>query len=180
MAQTKEERRLGKNQAARRYLSKPDKLAQHKKSKKKWASKPDNKIRLRARSREDKRRRRTDPDYREKARQASERHRNIPGNLEKARQASQKWRDNPEKKTYALSKRKAKLYGITQEQIYDMITAAGGRCCGCDRLEKLVVDHDHATRKVRGVLCNRCNLALGYAKDDPRTLRALASYLEKQ
>jgi len=43
----------------------------------------------------------------------------------------------------------------------------------------LHVDHDHDTGKVRGVLCNGCNLALGYVKDDPKILRGLIAYLER-
>lgn len=54
----------------------------------------------------------------------------------------------------------------------------GTACAACDSTEKLHVDHDHTTGKVRGLLCHGCNIALGMAKDNPRTLRNLASYLE--
>jgi hypothetical protein len=43
---------------------------------------------------------------------------------------------------------------------------------------RLSVDHDHATGKVRGLLCRRCNGLLGLAYDSPRTLRQAAEYLE--
>jgi hypothetical protein len=39
-------------------------------------------------------------------------------------------------------------------------------------------DHDHAIGLVRGILCQACNVALGYVKDDPARLRALANYVE--
>lgn len=42
---------------------------------------------------------------------------------------------------------------------------------------KLCVDHDHATGKVRGLLCNDCNLLIGYGKS-PDVLRAAAVYLD--
>jgi hypothetical protein len=51
-------------------------------------------------------------------------------------------------------------------------------CLSCrDVTEKLVVDHDHESGEVRGLLCGPCNLALGHAKDDPARLVALAKYL---
>ena len=40
-----------------------------------------------------------------------------------------------------------------------------------------VIDHDHATGKVRGTLCMTCNSMLGYAYDSPETLEAGANYL---
>jgi hypothetical protein len=40
-------------------------------------------------------------------------------------------------------------------------------------------DHDHATGRPRGWLCDRCNKVLGMVKDNPELLRILAAYLEK-
>ncbi len=67
--------------------------------------------------------------------------------------------------------RKAALkhsFGITVEQFDDLLAAQGGRCamCGSEtstgRYKTLAVDHDHATGRVRGLLCFRCNTGLGY------------------
>jgi hypothetical protein len=70
------------------------------------------------------------------------------------------------------------------------IAAEQGGCLGCGRTEPgakgWVLDHDHACcpgdqsciRCRRGVLCQWCNSALGYARDSPDTLRRLAAYLE--
>jgi hypothetical protein len=64
-----------------------------------------------------------------------------------------------------------------------MKDAQGGLCAICQREEavvgRLVIDHDHATGRVRRLLCNRCNLALGLLDDDPTRLEAAAAYLWK-
>jgi hypothetical protein len=53
-------------------------------------------------------------------------------------------------------------------------------CCPiCGGTKKLCMDHSHAAAEFRGWLCNDCNLALGYVKENPAILRALADYLEK-
>jgi hypothetical protein len=47
-----------------------------------------------------------------------------------------------------------------------------------DHTAKLMVDHCHATGKVRGLLCHNCNRALGLLKDDKSTIRRALEYLE--
>lgn len=59
-----------------------------------------------------------------------------------------------------------------------MEKAQGGRCAICRKRRTLVVDHDHVTRRVRGLLCLNCNVMLGHAKDDPKILTAGAAYLK--
>lgn len=75
------------------------------------------------------------------------------------------------------------MYGITQEQLAEMVAAQGGVCkiCGDPPPEgkPLVVDHDHETGAIRGALCGNCNSGLGYFRDDPERLRAAIRYLEE-
>lgn len=89
-------------------------------------------------------------------------------------------RRNPRKRREALLRR----YGITLERFDEMYRAQGGRCAVCggsdsgdSRFDTLHVDHDHETGAVRGLLCGRCNRAIGMMKDDPDRLLAAASYL---
>jgi hypothetical protein len=74
-----------------------------------------------------------------------------------------------------------------------MVDTQGGRCAICGaaeaggRYNTWHIDHDHGCcdggsscgRCVRGLLCNKCNLALGYFMDDPARLRAALDYLER-
>ena len=75
-----------------------------------------------------------------------------------------------------------RLYNLTPEQYHDMLDAQDGKCAICQAPpngERLAVDHDHATGKVRGLLCRRCNQVLGQFEDRPQWLRAAADYLEE-
>lgn len=74
-------------------------------------------------------------------------------------------------------------YGITPEQADQMLVEQGGVCAICKTSEWTKagpsVDHCHTTGRVRAILCNRCNAAIGFAKEDPERLRAAAAYLEQ-
>ena len=70
-----------------------------------------------------------------------------------------------------------RLYNVTEEDIKKLLETEQCECCG-DTSGNYVVDHDHETEAVRGFLCNSCNKALGFAKDNPETLRNMANYLE--
>jgi hypothetical protein len=78
-------------------------------------------------------------------------------------------------------RRLQKRYGITTKERNRILRAQGYRCAGCRKKKTghWCTDHCHRTQKVRGVLCRPCNLALGFARDVPATLRRLATYLEK-
>lgn len=76
-----------------------------------------------------------------------------------------------------------RLYGINLEQYIDMFRAQGGVCAickeECKTKKSLSVDHDHNTGKVRGLLCNRCNRALGMFSDSPELLKRAANYISQ-
>jgi hypothetical protein len=50
-------------------------------------------------------------------------------------------------------------------------------CVICGSNESLVVDHDHKSGKIRGLLCNHCNRGLGHFRDDPDLLEFARIYL---
>jgi hypothetical protein len=77
------------------------------------------------------------------------------------------------------------LYGITEDEYASMMERQGNACAICRSSEwpgkgnRPHVDHDHATGKIRQLLCTRCNTGLGQFDDDPSRLRAAAEYLER-
>lgn len=73
-----------------------------------------------------------------------------------------------------------KRFGLTPNDYQDVLDEQGGGCAICGktaRVTTLAVDHDHKTGQVRGILCRRCNSALGLFNDDPEMLKEAARYL---
>lgn len=78
-------------------------------------------------------------------------------------------------------------YGLTLDQYDGMVAAQAGICFICGdtpdpngvrAASRLHVDHDHATGKVRGLLCNHCNRGLGAFRDRRDLLELAINYLK--
>ena len=72
-------------------------------------------------------------------------------------------------------------YGLTTDQYDQMWHAQGGACYlwgKKSRRQRLSVDHDHETMRVRGLLCSRCNRHLGTFEWSVDVLRRLIKYAE--
>ena len=96
---------------------------------------------------------------------------------------------HPEKVSHYSRQRKLCRYALTSEQYDALLTAQNGVCAICHKPERaklngtvksLAIDHDHATGKVRGLLCQKCNRGIGQFNDDPKLLRGAADYLEEK
>lgn len=124
------------------------------------------------------------------------RNRWAKNNPEKAKTIHKKWIDRnkeyikeymKEWRTKAVNSGKwrkydLKKYDLTPEEYDRILESQKCMCaiCGIDESKlkrRLFVDHDHATGKVRGLLCSNCNFVLGYAKDSKATLRNAIDYL---
>ncbi len=71
-------------------------------------------------------------------------------------------------------------YGLTQDQYQTMLDQQGGGCAICGDTSKLGVDYDHSTGQIRGLLCIKCDTALGMFMDDISLMQAACSYLQER
>lgn len=87
------------------------------------------------------------------------------------------------------------MYGITVEQYEEMLDKQDGKCAICKQFElrpkrmgkvtnglvatRLSVDHCHDTGRVRGLLCQRCNIAIGHLNHDRVLVMNAYNYLQE-
>ena len=77
-----------------------------------------------------------------------------------------------------------RTYNLTSQQLVEMLSRS---CEVCGVSDNLTIDHNHSCcnkrsscgKCVRGTVCQNCNRAMGQAKDNSKTLRMLADYLDK-
>ena len=72
---------------------------------------------------------------------------------------------------------------MTVEDYDALMEKQNGQCAICKTNELtfgrgLVVDHNHKTGQIRGLLCSHCNVILGHANDDTKVLASAIQYLE--
>ena len=102
-----------------------------------------------------------------------------------SKRRKEKRKANPEH--YSKIQRKKRLkqaYGISVEEYEALSKAQGHACAICNThrtvlKKKLVVDHCHATGKIRGLLCTRCNIGIGLFSDSTLLLHNADRYLKK-
>lgn len=72
-------------------------------------------------------------------------------------------------------------YNITLAEKKMLWKRQGFQCGICKKdipnFKDVRLDHDHKDKKVRGILCNDCNLLIGHAKDDVKILKSAVNYL---
>lgn len=73
-------------------------------------------------------------------------------------------------------------YGLTVEEFEALLLAQAGVCAICSQPSRsakpLCVDHCHVTGRVRGLLCQHCNTAIGMMEDSTDRLKKAIAYLE--
>src|SRR5581483_924500 len=84
-------------------------------------------------------------------------------------------------KDYWRNRDYLKSYGITLLEYEALVKQQRGLCAICQQPptgRRLAVDHNHTTRKIRALLCLKCNRGLGMFNDDPELLLKANAYLE--
>lgn len=109
-------------------------------------------------------------------------------NKEKALARVKKYRDNNPDKTKNWKLKDT--FGITLEEYKVMLEKQSGLCSIClkpetyldkrnGKIRSLSVDHNHATNKVRGLLCRSCNVGIGQFGDNIEVMKNAIKYLEE-
>lgn len=107
--------------------------------------------------------------------------------IQKERERQYRYRDTRKRwkranRDKVLANNRKYLYGLTEQEYQALHVAQAGKCaiCGVPESELkrgLHVDHCHTTGRVRGLLCDRCNVALGMFGDDAARMQRAALYL---
>jgi hypothetical protein len=83
-------------------------------------------------------------------------------------------------------------YNITSNQYMELFDIQNGLCAICgnpetrkntyqkDGIDRLSVDHNHETGKIRGLLCHRCNIGIGIFMDNEELLTKAINYLKER
>lgn len=109
---------------------------------------------------------------------AGKEYRKRPEVIKKNKKKSKEWYENNKEKIkdWELQNK----YGITIEQYNIMIKSQDNKCIICEKEDKLFVDHNHDTGKVRGLLCHFCNAGLGCFRDNINNLKQAIKYIEER
>jgi len=76
-------------------------------------------------------------------------------------------------KTYELRIK----YGLSYENYEEMLKQQESKCAICQEVSLLHVDHCHKTNKIRGLLCQKCNIGIGLFKDNKEIIKRVLEYL---
>ena len=82
-------------------------------------------------------------------------------------------------KTVNKKNRLLREYGISLNKYHNMLQQQDCRCAICNKRNKqLVIDHNHKTGKIKGLLCNKCNSGIGFLQDSVHIINKARIYLQ--
>ena len=103
----------------------------------------------------------------------------------KNRQKRKEFYSSPEGIISSRKSHLKRIYGLTLEEFNEKLKSQNNVCAICDNYNTrdkhgvMAVDHNHITNKIRGLLCFKCNSALGNFNDNKELLIKAIKYLEK-
>jgi hypothetical protein len=119
-------------------------------------------------------------------------YRQDPVKLARKRESDRRvWKKRKNTARWLASTRKSHLkakYGITPKQYDEMLKKHNGVCAICEqpetasragKIKLLSVDHNHTSNQIRGLLCDRCNKAIGHMHDNIERLQSAIEYLKR-
>ena len=118
--------------------------------------------------------------YKRGGKQSPNSRKNHCKECDKKRVSASYWEDPSKSRNNDLKR----LYGITLNEYNQMLLDQNHQCAVCGTTEpggkhgKFMVDHCHTTGRVRGLLCKRCNIALGEVEDNTQVLQSMIEYLQ--
>lgn len=104
---------------------------------------------------------------------------------QKHSERAKQWYKTPRGKRVWLNSYYRRHFGITIEEYERLLSEQNSRCGICETEKcatgkSFAVDHDHTTGRVRGLLCKKCNLALGFLEDDTSRMQRAINYMRKR
>lgn len=104
-------------------------------------------------------------------------------NQGKLKEYQKTWKErHPEKRKLYTRNSRIRAYGIEPKIYYEMLEQQGNGCAICNEpsiKRAMNIDHDHKSGKVRGLLCDKCNLSLGHIEKEgflEKALQYLSQY----
>ncbi len=94
-------------------------------------------------------------------------------------------KNNKEKRKGIVRKAALKRYGLTEESYEQLLKEQNYYCAICPKQKSttrnnLHIDHDHVTGRVRGLLCSKCNTAIGLLDESLERMNKAVSYLSRR
>jgi uridylate kinase len=78
----------------------------------------------------------------------------------------QRWKEDAAFRARHTVDIQSRRYGLTKEQVeVAFVSGQGDFCAACQTFARLVIDHNHATGRARGMVCTRCNQIAGALED---------------
>ncbi len=82
-------------------------------------------------------------------------------------------------KSCAYFRKVKKMYNMTEVEYIELYNKQNNVCAICKiSYDKMCIDHDHTTLKVRGILCTKCNFGIGQLNDNIERLENAITYLK--